>query len=208
MRKITRIGLVAFALATVATLGLFATLWFAWGPLFPFSVWLMSMDWFNVALLVALGIIAAGAIAMIVAAIAAPGKGGSIALERKGGTVAITKDAIRSTTKRTIERYRGLSCKRTRVSIRGGHDPRISIHANVNAGGNANLAALGARLQHEIATNVSSFTGCPVKHVDITFSGGAETHLATANAQASAPAGRTVATTPQPRTVIAAPAQA
>ncbi|WP_165045363.1 alkaline shock response membrane anchor protein AmaP [Adlercreutzia sp. ZJ138] len=202
MRKITRIGLVAFALATVTTLGLFATLWFAWGPLFPFSVWLMGMDWFNVALLVMLGIIAAGAIAMIIAAIAAPGKDGSIAIERKGGTVSITKDAIRSSTKHTVERFRGLTCKRTRVSIRGGHDPRISIHANVNAGNNANLAVLGARLQHEIAANVSFFTGCPVKHVDITFTGGAEMATTTAATTTAA------ANTPATRTVISAPAQA
>lgn len=169
MRKITRVALVAFAAATALSARTLAVLWFAWDPLLPAALWLARMEWFDVALLVLLAICALGVIALLVAALAAPGTRGHLVIEHDGGRISIAKGAVRSVTERTIESHRGLMCKSARIKVRGRRNPAISVRAKVNPGNHVNLAALGATLQREVATNVSALAGYPAEDVEITF---------------------------------------
>lgn len=178
MRKTTRAAMIVFALATCVSTGLLATLWFAWDPLLPFAVWLARMGWFDVTLLVLLAITAVGVVAMLIAAVAAPGRGSQLSLEQEGGRVSITKDAISSTAARTIEGHRGMTCKSAQVTIRGRRNPRILIRAKVDPASNVGLAALGTAMQREVAENVSAFAGYPVESVDVTFTGTSDASMA------------------------------
>lgn len=185
MGKLTRISMVVFALATCVSLGMLATLWFAWDPLLPFAVWLARMGWFDAVLLVLLAIVALGVIALIIAAIAAPGSGSRLILERKGGRVEVTKDAIRSTAKRTIERHHGMSCKHVGVSIKGRKNPRINISAKVDPTTNANLAVIGSAMQREVAETLSALTGHPTESVNITFASTSDANAAARDTHAA-----------------------
>lgn len=74
MGKLTRIALFVFVIAAVLGVGTLATLWFAWDPLLPFAAGLAAQEWFDIALLVLLGVTAAGLFAALVWALAAPAK--------------------------------------------------------------------------------------------------------------------------------------
>ncbi len=171
MNMITRLGIVVFVIAAILGIGVLAVLWFSWEPLVPTALWLVSMDWFNTALLIVLGIVAVGLITLLIYAIAAKHKGSELSLKRDDGTVTITKEAMRSTAERTLASDRNLKVDDLKVDIRGKHNPDISVKANVEPGSNANLAALGESLQNDVASSISTLTGYPVKSVDITFAG-------------------------------------
>ncbi len=194
MRTLMRVAVAVFAIAALLGTGVLATLWFAWEPLLPFALWLASMSWFDVALLVTLCITAIGLVALIVAAIALPARHSAFALERDGGSVAISKEAIRSTATRSIESHHGLSCTGLKVAIKGNRDPRIRIRAEVDPGQHVNLTTLGQMLQSDVAASVSQLANYPVERVDVVFS-------RTTSATAHQPA-------PTTRRNVAAPASA
>lgn len=169
MGKPMRIALVLFAVAAALSLGLLATLWFAWDPLLPAALALASASWFDAALLGLLAVTAAGVVAALVVAIVTPGTRAGLSLAHDGGKVTIAKDAIRSTATQVIEHHGNLTCKRVSVRILGRRDPHIRIKARVDPADSENLSLLGTRLQDEVASRVESLTGRPVKTVDISF---------------------------------------
>ena len=145
MGKFKRFCMIVFVVAAVLGIGVLAALWFAWEPLFPAIAWLMSMPWFFVVEAVLLGITALGLLVVLIRGITAPGKNSQLELERANGSIATNK-----------------------------HDPRMSIHAKIDPGRNAELGQLGAKLQDEIAATLEAFTGYPVDSVRITFAGDAD----------------------------------
>ena len=161
MGKFKRFCMIVFVVAAVLGIGVLAALWFAWEPLFPAIAWLMSMPWFFVVEAVLLGITALGLLVVLIRAITAPGKNSQLELERDNGSIAITQNAIQST-------------DNVKVHITNKHDPRMSIHAKIDPGRNAELGQLGAKLQDEIAATLEAFTGYPVDSVRITFAGDAD----------------------------------
>lgn len=166
--------MIVFVVAAVLGVGVLAALWFAWEPLFPAIAWLVSMDWFFVVEAVLLGITAVGLLAVLIRALTAPGKKSQLMLERGNGSIAITQNAIQSTVKHVVEAHHGLVTDGVRVEIASSHDPRMSIHAKIDPGRNAELGQLGAKLQDEIAATLEAFTGYPVESVRITFTGDAD----------------------------------
>ena len=173
MGKFKRFCMIVFV-AAVLGIGVLAALWFAWEPLFPAIAWLMSMPWFFVVEAVLLGITALGLLVVLIRAITAPGKNSQLELERDNGSIAITQNAIQSTVKHVVESHHGLSTDNVKVHITNKHDPRMSIHAKIDPGRNAELGQLGAKLQDEIAATLEAFTGYPVDSVRITFAGDAD----------------------------------
>ena len=151
MGKFKRFCMIVFVVAAVLGIGVLAALWFAWEPLFPAIAWLMSMPWFFVVEAVLLGITALGLLVVLIRAITAPGKNSQLELERDNGSIAITQNAIQSTVKHVVESHHGLSTDNVKVHITNKHDPRMSIHAKIDPGRNAELGQLGAKLQDEIA---------------------------------------------------------
>lgn len=195
MGKLTRTAIILSAVAAILSVGVLSVIWFAWDPLLPFAIWLASMSWFDVALLVLLAITALGVATALVAAIVAPSKRSHLTLEQDGGHVEITKDAIRSTATRIIEARHGMTCKRVGVSIRGRRNPRIAIRAKVDPSTNANLAELGLAMQREVAEGICTFAGYPTERVDIAFTSTTSASAATHSAHAA-----TVRTTNTPVT--------
>ena len=130
--------------------------------------------WFFVVEAVLLGITALGLLVVLIRAITAPGKNSQLELERDNGSIAITQNAIQSTVKHVVESHHGLSTDNVKVHITNKHDPRMSIHAKIDPGRNAELGQLGAKLQDEIAATLEAFTGYPVDSVRITFAGDAD----------------------------------
>lgn len=193
MNMITRLGIVVFVIAAMLGIGVLAVLWFSWEPLLPAAYWLVGMNWFNTALLVVLGIVAVGLIALLVYAIAAKHKGSELSLKRDDGTVTITKEAMRSTAQRALTSNRNIKVDDLKIGIRGKHNPDISVKASVDPGSNANLASLGESLQNEVSSSISSLTGYPVKKVDIMFDG-----------KTKAPSTNAVVVPTQARTVVSA----
>ena len=147
MGKFKRFCMIVFVVAAVLGIGVLAALWFAWEPLFPAIAWLMSMPWFFVVEAVLLGITALGLLVVLIRAITAPGKNSQLELERDNGSIAITQNAIQSTVKHVVESHHGLSTDNVKVHITNKHDPRMSIHAKIDPGRNAELGQLGAKLQ-------------------------------------------------------------
>ena len=94
---------------------------------------------------------ALGLLVVLIRAITAPGKNSQLELERDNGSIAITQNAIQSTVKHVVESHHGLSTDNVKVHITNKHDPRMSIHAKIDPGRNAELGQLGAKLQDEIA---------------------------------------------------------
>lgn len=174
MGKLKRFCMIVFVVAAVLGVGVLATLWFAWEPLFPAIAWLMSMPWFYVVEAILLGITALGLLVVLIRALTAPGKNNQLELERDNGSIAITQNAIRSTVKHVIDGHRGLTTDNVKVDIANKHNPRLSIHAKIDPGKNADLGTLGAKLQDEIGSTLEAFTGYPVDSVRITFSGDAD----------------------------------
>ena len=174
MGEFIRSGMFVFVVAAVLGIGVLAARWFAWEPLFPAIAWLMSMPWFFVVEAVLLGITALGLLVVLIRAITAPGKNSQLELERDNGSIAITQNAIQSTVKHVVESHHGLSTDNVKVHITNKHDPRMSIHAKIDPGRNAELGQLGAKLQDEIAATLEAFTGYPVDSVRITFAGDAD----------------------------------
>ena len=117
--------------------------------------------WFFVVEAVLLGITALGLLVVLIRAITAPGKNSQLELERDNGSIAITQNAIQSTVKHVVESHHGLSTDNVKVHITNKHDPRMSIHAKIDPGRNAELGQLGAKLQDEIAATLEAFTGYP-----------------------------------------------
>lgn len=191
VNMITRLGIVVFVIAAVLGIGVLTVLWFSWEPLLPAAYWLVSMDWFNIALLVVLGIVAVGLIVLFIYALAAKHKGSELSLKRDDGTVTITKEAMRSTAQRALSSNRNLKVDDLKIGIRGKHNPDISVKASVEPGSNTNLALLGESLQNEVSSSISNLTGYPVKKVDITFEG-----------KTNAPSTNAVVTSTQARTVV------
>lgn len=171
MNKLTRFCLIVFVLAAVAAMGVLTILWFSWEPMLPMALQLAEMGWFDIALLVALGIAAAGLAVIFIYALAAPGKASKLSLVRDGGTISITKDAISSTAEHAVAAHGGLRTKDMKVKIQGKRDPRIWIDAKIEPGAYGNLAALGGAIQREVSASVGALTGQPVKSVDISFVG-------------------------------------
>ena len=164
MGKFKRFCMIVFVVAAVLGIGVLAALWFAWEPLFPAFV----------VEAVLLGITALGLLVVLIRAITAPGKNSQLELERDNGSIAITQNAIQSTVKHVVESHHGLSTDNVKVHITNKHDPRMSIHAKIDPGRNAELGQLGAKLQDEIAATLEAFTGYPVDSVRITFAGDAD----------------------------------
>lgn len=174
MGKFKRFCMIVFVVAAVLGIGVLAALWFAWEPLFPAIAWLMAMPWFYVVEAVLLGITAVGLLMVLIRALTAPGKNSQLEIERDNGSIAITQNAIQSTVKHVVESHHGLSTDNVKVHITNKHDPRMSIHAKIDPGRNAELGQLGAKLQDEIAATLEAFTGYPVDSVRITFAGDAD----------------------------------
>ena len=93
--------------------------------------------------------------------------------------------------KHVIEGHRGLVTDNVKVDITNRHDPRMSIHAKIDPGRNAELGELGAKLQDEIAATLEAFTGYPVDSVRITFAGDADVVTPAFTQQAKAQANST-----------------
>ena len=174
MGKFKRFCMIVFVVAAVLGIGVLAALWFAWEPLYPAIAWLMAMPWFYVVEAVLLGITAVGLLVVLIRALTAPGRNSQLELERDNGSIAITQNAIQSTVKHVVESHHGLSTDNVKVHITNKHDPRMSIHAKIDPGRNAELGQLGAKLQDEIAATLEAFTGYPVDSVRITFAGDAD----------------------------------
>ena len=174
MGKFKRFCMIVFVVAAVLGIGVLAALWFAWEPLFPAIAWLMAMPWFYVVEAVLLGITAVGLLVVLIRALTAPGKNSQLEIERDNGSIAITQNAIQSTVKHVVEAHHGLSTDNVKVDITNKHDPRMSIHAKIDPGRNAELGELGAKLQNEISSTLEAFTGYPVDSVRITFAGDAD----------------------------------
>ena len=174
MGKFKRFCMIVFVVATLLGVGILAALWFAWEPLFPAIAWLMGMPWFFIVEAVLLGITAIGLIAILVSAIATPGKNSQLEIERDNGSIAITQNAIQSTVKHVVDSHHGLSTDHVKVDITNKHNPRMAIHAKIDPGRNAELGQLGAKLQDEIAATLEAFSGYPVDSVRITFTGDAD----------------------------------
>ena len=189
MGKFKRFCMIVFVVAAVLGVGVLAALWFAWEPLFPAIAWLMSMPWFYVVEGVLLGITALGLLVVLIRALTAPGKNSQLEQERDGGSVSITQNAIQSTVKHVIDNHHGLVADNIKVSITNRHDPRMSIHAKIDPGRNAELGELGAKLQDEIAATLEAFTGYPVDSVRITFTGDADVVTPAFTQQAKAQGG-------------------
>lgn len=189
MRKVTRIGLIAFVIIALLSMGTLAALWFAWEPMMPFVIWLLSMKWFYTVETVLLAITGAGLLVMLVSAIAMPGKRSKLTVQKDDGSVNITQSATQATVRHVIEGHHGLSASSAHVTITGKRNPRMTVHAKVDPGSNANLSELGATLQREIASSLQAFTGYPVDGVDITFTGKADAVTPSFTQQASRAAG-------------------
>ncbi len=174
MGKFKRFCMIVFVVAAVLGIGVLAALWFAWEPLYPAIAWLMAMPWFYIVEAVLLGITAVGLLVVLIRALTAPGRNSQLELERDNGSIAITQNAIQSTVKHVVESHHGLSTDNVKVHITNKHDPRMSIHAKIDPGRNAELGQLGAKLQDEIAATLEAFTGYPVDSVRITFAGDAD----------------------------------
>ncbi|MEG1246002.1 alkaline shock response membrane anchor protein AmaP [Gordonibacter sp.] len=174
MGKLKRFCMIAFVVAAVLGIGVLAALWFGWQPLLPAISWLMGMEWFFVVEAVLLGITALGLVILLARAITAPGRGSQLELQRGGGSIAITQNAIQSTVKHVIDGHTGLTVDYVKVRITHKRTPRMSIHAKIDPGRNAELGELGAKLQDEISATLEAFTGYPVESVRITFAGDAE----------------------------------
>lgn len=174
MGKVKRLCLVVVSVAGATSIAFFAVLWFDVGPLLPAAFWLAGQSWFGITLPIALGITAAGLLAALVYAIAAPGAQSHLTDTRERGTVVVDKKALESTARRTIKRHRGLEAKSVKVKISGtGPATRIRIKTKVGNDGSSNLALLGSRLQNEIIAAVETLTGHAVKSVRIHFIEGA-----------------------------------
>lgn len=176
MGAIKRIALIVFALATVLGVGYLAILWFAWGPVMPAAQWLAGQQWFFIVEAVLLGIVLVGTIAMLVWAIAAPGTSSRLLIERADGEVDISKDAIVSTARNTIEAHRGLTAKDIRMKIVGKGDPKLRLRIKVDPGRNGMLEQLGGTLTDEVAASVNALTGHPLDKLRITFAKSDTTH--------------------------------
>lgn len=177
MGKVKRLCLVVVSVAGTASIAFWAVLWFDVEPLLPAALWLAEQSWFGIALPIVLSITAAGFLAALVYAIAAPGTRSRLVDKRERGVVVVDKKALESTTRRAIERYRGLEATSVKVKIVGtGPKARIRINAKVSTDGASNLAALGSRLQNEAIAAVETLTGHAVKSARIHFVGGAPAH--------------------------------
>ncbi|WP_180326504.1 alkaline shock response membrane anchor protein AmaP [Raoultibacter phocaeensis] len=169
MGAIKRIALLVFAVATVLGVGYLAILWFAWGPVMPAALWLADQQWFFIVEAVLLGIVLVGTIALLVWAIAAPGTSSRLLIERADGEVDISKDAIVSTARNTVEAHRGLTAKDIRMKIVGKGDPKLRLRIKVDPGRNGMLEQLGSRLTDEVSASVNALTGHPIDKLRITF---------------------------------------
>ena len=176
MGKVKRLCLVVVSVSGAASIAFYAVLWFDAEPLLPAALWLAEQNWFGIALPIALGITAAGFLAALVYAIAAPGARSRLVDKRERGVVVVDKKALESTAKRALERHRELAATSVKVKIAGtGPKARIRVNAKVDTDGASNLAALGSRLQNEVVAAVETLTGHAVKSVRIHFVGGAPT---------------------------------
>lgn len=174
MGKVKRLCLIVVSVAGAASIAFYTVLWFDVKPLLPAAFWLAEQSWFGIALPIALGITAAGFLAALVYAIAAPGTQSHLVDARERGSVVVDKKALESTARRAIERHRELTAKSVKVKIGGtGSKARIRIKAKVEANGASNLAVLGSRLQNEVIAAVETLTGHAVKSVRIHFVGDA-----------------------------------
>lgn len=174
MGRLKRFGMIAFVVAAVLSVGVLAALWFAWEPLFPAISWLVGMPWFFAVEAVLLGITALGLLVILLRALAAPGRSSQLELKRDHGSIAITQNAIQSTVKHVIDGHSDLKVHQVKVGITHKHNPRMSVHAKIDPGRNAELGELGAKLQDEIGATLEAFTGYPVESVRITFTGNAD----------------------------------
>lgn len=174
MGRIKRFSMIAFVVAAVLGVGVLAVSWFAWEPLLPAVSWLGDMSWFFIAETVVLGITALGLLIILLCALSAPGKSSQLELKRDHGSIAITQNAIQSTVKHVIESHSDLTVKQVKVRITHKRNPRMSVHARVDPGRNAELGELGAKLQDEIGATLEAFAGHPVETIHITFAGDAD----------------------------------
>lgn len=171
MGRFKRFCMIIFVLASVLGVGALAAQRFEWQPLLPTMEWLDGQSWYLVVECVLLGILALGLVIVLVRALTAPGKTARLTVKHDNGVVSITKDAIISTVKHTIESYPGLSADDIRIKITRKRDPRMAIRAKVDQGRNTNLGDIGLRLQDEVSYAIESFTSRPTESVDITFIG-------------------------------------
>ena len=178
MGAIKRIALFVFALATILGVGILALLLFAWEPIMPAATWIAGQQWFFIVEAVLLGIVLLGAIVMLIWAIAAPGKSSRLLIEREDGEIDISRDAINSTARSTIEAHRGLEVKDVRMKIVGKRDPKLRLKIKVNPGRTGSLEQLGAHLTDEVAASVNSLTGHPLDKLRITFTKPEYSHTA------------------------------
>lgn len=173
MGMLKRFFLFVFVIAALVSVGVLSVLWFAWEPLLSALTWLTGMTWFFVLVGILILITAVGLITILIRALIAPDIA-SLMFERTNGSIAITQTTIKSTVRRVVEAHPGLNVTDISADVASKRNPRILIHATIDAGRNAELDELGTRLQNEIAATLEAFTGYPVKSVRITFTGDAD----------------------------------
>lgn len=169
MGTIKRMALFVFAMATMLGVGFLAMLWFAWDPVMPAIGWLAGQQWFFIVEAALLGIVLVGTIALLVWAIAAPRTSSRLRIEREDGEVDISRDAIVSTARNTIEAHRGLAAKDVRMKIVGKRDPKLRLRIKVDPGRSGMLEQLGTTLTNEVTTAVNALTGHPLDRLRISF---------------------------------------
>lgn len=174
MGKLKRLCLIVFLIAAVIGIGMLAIQWFSFDALMPTYSFFAAMPWFFTLEAVLLIIVAIGVIYLLGKALFTPGIGRNLTIVRDQGSVSITREALASTVTHVVDAHTGLSVDRVRIQILKPRNPSINVEVRVDPGTHSQLAHLGERLQQEITAALEAFSGAPVNHVKIIFSGNAE----------------------------------
>lgn len=174
MGKFKRLCLIVFIIAAVIGVGMLAIQWFSFDALMPTYSFFAAMPWFFVVEAVLLIIVALGVIYLLGRALFTPGIGRNLTIVRDQGSVSITREALASTVSHVVDAHSGLSAERVKIHILKPRNPRINVEVRVDPGSHSQLAHLGETLQDEITAALQAFSGAPVNHVKVVFSGNAE----------------------------------
>ncbi|MEY8561775.1 alkaline shock response membrane anchor protein AmaP [Eggerthellaceae bacterium 3-80] len=174
MGKFKRLCLIVFIIAAIIGVGMLAVQWFSFDALMPTYSFFATMPWFFVVEAILLIIVAIGVIYLLGKALFTPGIGRNLTIVRDQGSVSITREALASTVTHVVDAHPGLSVERVRIHILKPRNPRINVEVRVDPGSHSQLAHLGETLQQEITAALEAFSGAPVNHVKVVFSGNAE----------------------------------
>ena len=174
MGKFKRLCLIVFSIAAVIGIGMLAIQWFSFDALMPTYSFFAAMPWFFALEAVLLVIVALGVVYLLGQALFTPGIGRNLTIVRDQGSVSIPREALASTVSHVVDAHSGLSAERVKIRILKPRNPRIDVEVRVDPGSHSQLAHLGETLQDEITAALQAFSGAPVNHVKVVFSGNAE----------------------------------